>query len=332
MKAAYYERYGSADVVGLREVAMPQVADDGLLVKVAYSAVTTADWRFRASAFPKLFWLPGRLMAGLFAPRINVLGRNFSGHVVAVGKDVTQFQKGDAVFGVSEFGAHAEYVSMPADGPVHLIPDSLGFDAAAAVPFGALAALVFLRDFAQIKPGQNVLVMGASGGVGVYLVQLAKLFGAHVTGVSSAANLDLVRGLGADQVLDYAVDDFSRGDAVYDVIIDTVGATTFAASKPVLSPNGVFVPLEFQGREIWQALMTRLLGGKRVVVGVSGDTKDDLAVIAGHLARGDIRPVIGAEYSLDQIAQAHKRVESRHKTGAVVVNIAGPVALHLAAE
>lgn len=332
MKAAYYEKYGSADVVELRNVAMPQVADDGILIKVEYSGVTTADWRFRASAFPRLFWLPGRLMVGLFAPRRNILGSDFSGRVVAVGKDVVRFKEGDAVFGASGHGAHAEYLTMAADGPVCAMPASLGFDAAASVPFGALAALVFLRDIAQVKPGQKVLVIGASGGVGVFLVQLAKIFGAHVTGVSSADNLDLVRALGADRVIDYRTEDFSRGDAVYDVILDTVGGTSFSACTQVLSATGRFVPLEFQAREIWQALVTRLRGGKRVVIGVSGDTGNDLALIAGYLERGEIIPVIDGEYPMDQIADAHQRVESRHKTGAVVVNISGPAKQRLAAE
>ncbi|MFT7594873.1 MAG: NADPH:quinone reductase-like Zn-dependent oxidoreductase [Paracoccaceae bacterium] len=332
MKAAWYDRYGDADVLDIRDVAMPKIADDQILIKLQSSSVTTADWRLRASAFPGAFWLPGRLMFGLFAPRTHVLGGDFAGRVVAVGKDVTRFATGDSVFGFSTLGAHAEYLAVGEGSAVAAIPANLSFDQAAAVPFGGLSALVFLRDFAGLKPGQKVLINGASGGVGVFAVQVAKALGAEVTGISSAANLELVRSLGADHVIDHVVGDPDGETARYDVILDTIGTLDFAGVKQRLTAAGVFVPLNFGLRELWQSLMTSLRGGKRVVVGVSGDTQQDLLRLSDLLARGDIRPVIDGCYPLDRIAEAHRRVEGRHKTGAVVVTIEPADGAQLAAK
>lgn len=335
MKAAWYERYGGADVLDIRDVAMPEVADDQILIKVHASSVTTADWRLRASAFPGAFWLPGRLMFGLFAPRTHVLGGDYAGCVVTAGKAVTRFAEGDAVFGFSTLGAHAEYLAVGAESAVVAMPTGMGFDQAAAVPFGGLSALVFLRDFAGLKPGQKVLINGASGGVGVFAVQLAKVMGVEVTGVCSAGNLDLVRSLGADQVIDYATWDRTAETARYDVVLDTIGTMDFGGIKRMLTPNGVFVPLNFGLREVWQSLVTAhrsKFGGKRVVVGVSGDTQADLAWLAALLESGQIKPVIDSHYPLAKIAEAHRRVESRHKTGSVVLNVVPPEVATLVAE
>ena len=331
MKAAWYDRYGDADVVGMRDVAMPEISDDEILVKVHASTVTTADWRLRASAFPGAFWLPGRLMFGLFAPRSHVLGGDFAGRVVAVGKAVTRFSEGDAVFGFSTLGAHAEYLTICSDAAVAAMPPGVSFAEAAAVPFGALSALVFLRDFAQLKPGQKVLINGASGGVGVFAVQLAKVLGAEVTGISSAANLALVRSLGADHVIDYAAPDMAADTARYDVILDTIGTMNFAGIKQRLTSVGAFVPLNFGLREVWQSLMTGRRG-KRVVVGVSGDNQADLAWLADLLESRQIRGVIEDCYPLARISQAYRRVESRHKTGAVVLTIVPPEGKLVVAE
>lgn len=331
MKAAIYKHYGTADVLEIGEIGRPTIADNQVLVKVRASAVTTADWRIRASAFPAYAWLPGRLMFGLFAPKNKVLGSDFAGDVVSVGKAVTRFAPGDAVFGFAGSGAHAEYVAIAEDGPMAPKPDTLGYDEAAAVPFGALSALVFLRDFARIKPGQKVLINGASGGVGVFAVQLARHFGAEVTGVASTANLDLVRSIGADHAIDYTAEDFASNGKTYDLIFDTVGKTTFSGVRHALTPEGIFLPIEFGLREIGQSLITSMTGGKRVKIGVSGDTRADLAVIAELLAQGTIRPVIDGRYPLARIADAHRRVETRHKTGSVVVMIDEPEGLRLIA-
>ena len=319
MKAAYYANYGPADVLEIRDVTRPEISDDEILIKVFSSAVTTADWRIRASAFPSFAWVPGRLMFGLLAPRNKVLGTDFAGRIVAKGKNVTGFKGGDRVFGFAGQGSNAEYVKIAANGPVAQIPSNLSYNDAAAVPFGALSALVFLRDFAKVQPGQSVLINGASGGVGVFAVQLAKYFGAHVTGVASTGNLGLVSALGADEVIDYTTTDFTAQGDKYDLVFDTVGKTTFSSVRSVLSPTGIYLPIEFGLREIFQSLMTSRSKKQRVMVGVSDDKQSDIKLVSHLLEQGKIRPVIDALYSLDDIADAHRRVESRHKTGSTIV-------------
>lgn len=323
MKAAWHDRYGAADVLEIREVARPEPKDDEILVQVFATSVTTADWRFRASEFPKIMWLAGRAMAGLFAPKNNVLGSEFAGRVVARGKDVTKFKGGDEVFGFSgALGAHAEYLVVSQDGPVVRKPAGVGYDEAAAAPFGANTALTFLRDFAQVRPGQKVLIAGASGGVGVWAVQIAKHLGAQVTAVTSTGNVGLVNSLGADRVIDYKRDNYWETGETWDVIFDTAGTTKFAEAKRVLTPKGLFLPAEFQGREMLQALRAAIFGGKRVMLRVSGDSQENLQTIAGLMDEGEIRAVIDSHYPLERIADAHRRVESRHKRGSVVVTVA----------
>lgn len=321
MQAAVYERYGAADVLAVSEVPRPAVGEGDVLVAVAAASVSTADWRMRASAFPGGLWLPGRLMTGLFAPKRKILGTDFAGTVLEVGAGVTRWKVGDAVFGFSGHGAHAECLAMPQDGPIAGIPGALGFEEAAAVPFGALSALVFLRDFAKLESGQRILIVGASGGVGVFAVQLARHFGAEVTGVASGANFELVRDLGADRVIDYTREDFAAGGEAWDVILDTVGATSFAEARKALTPKGVYVPLNFGLREAAQAMITAIRGGPRIRLGVSGDTREDLKFVAGLLERGEIRAVIDNRYPLGAIAEAHRRVESRRKRGAVIIAV-----------
>ncbi len=332
MKAATYAKYGPADVLEITDIPRPEIKPNEVLVKVYATSVTTADWRIRASAFPGYAWLPGRLMFGLFRPRRPVLGSDFAGRIVAKGDAVTRFKGGDAVFGFSMNGAHAEFMAVAEDTAIAAKPANLSYDQAAAVPFGALSALVFLRDIAKVKPGSKVLIHGASGGVGVYAVQLAKNLGATVTGVASTENLNLLRALGADHVIDYTQTDFTRTGETHDVILDTVGKTSFARVRRALSPKGVFVPLEFGLREIAQSLITRIIGRKSVRIGVSGDNREDLETIARLLRDGTLKPVIDTTYGLDQIADAHRRVESRHKTGSVIVTLDRPEMPQLAAE
>ncbi|MSU91362.1 zinc-binding dehydrogenase [Rhodobacteraceae bacterium 2CG4] len=327
MKAAWHDRYGTADVLRIRDIDRPRIGDDEILVKVHASAVTTADWRLRASAFPAAFWLPGRLAFGLLRPKAKVLGAAFSGTVAARGANATGFADGQAVFGHAGAGAHAEYLAIGRDAPVLPRPEGLDHAQAAAVPFGALSALVFLRDMARLQPGQTILIAGATGDVGVWAVQLARHMGAEVTALASADKHALVRGLGAHHAIDYRRQDVSRGAARYDVILDTVGATRFRDARRALAPTGRWVALEFGLREVWQALWSGIAGGRRAVIGVSGDSRADLAELAELLARGAIRPVIDATFPLSRIAEAHRRVESRRKTGAVVLTVAEAAAL-----
>ena len=226
----------------------------------------------------------------------------------------------------------AAYNSDPDENAaIALKPRSLSHEEAAAVPFGGLAALVFLRDFAKVKPGKKVLVAGASGGVGVFAVQLARHLGAEVTAVTSTRNVELVRSLGADPVVDYAREDFTRAGPIYDVIIDTAGTTAFPRAKAALAPKGVYVPLEFGFAEILCAVATAITGGRKVVIGINGDGREDLEYLAGLLESGELRPVVDSRYPLGRIADAHRRVESRHKTGSVVVTVDPPEPLRLVA-
>ncbi len=318
MKAAVYERYGGPEVVAIREVPRPEPGEGEILVRVHAASVTTADWRLRASAFPGVLWLPGRLMVGLFAPKRPILGRDFAGVVERAGTGVTGFREGDRVFGVSGHGAHAEFVTVAETAAVLATPAGLDDAEAAALPFGALAALVFLRDYAKVRPGQAVLVVGATGGVGAYAVQIAAALGAEVTGVASTGNLELVRSLGAMHALDYALQPPAARD--YDVILDTVGATTFSSETGRLREGGVYVPLNFGLREGWQALTTRR-AARRVAIGVSGDSRADLEAVAGMVTEELLRPVVDRTYPLERIADAYRDVETRHRRGCVVVTM-----------
>jgi NADPH:quinone reductase-like Zn-dependent oxidoreductase len=311
-------------VVRLGEVDTPQIRADEVLVQVRATSVTTADYRFRASAFPGIFWLPGRLMSGLFRPRNPILGMDFSGVVQAVGKQVTRFRVGDPVFGAASAlsrGAHAEYVAVRESGAILHKPACLTDEQAAAIPFGAGSALAFLRDFGRLQPGQRVLVVGASGGVGIWAVQLARHLGAEVTAVCSARNLDLARSLGAHHVLDYAAGDYLGNGKTYDLIFDTVGVTTFASSRDALSERGTYLPLNIGFTEIVQALRTAWSANKKVKHAVSANTREGLEFIVGLIEAGVLQPVIDRVYPMDQIVAAHRHVESRHKRGSVIVTL-----------
>jgi NADPH:quinone reductase-like Zn-dependent oxidoreductase len=327
MQACTYEEYGSADVVKVSEVDKPGIEADELLVQVRAASVTTADWRFRASEFPRAFWLPGRLMAGLFRPRNPILGMDFSGVVEAVGSKVTRFRVGDAVFGSTDAmqrGAHAQYVAVPESAAIVHKPASLSDEQAAAVPFGANSALAFLRDVADLRAGQRVLIVGASGGVGVWAVQLARHLGAEVTAVCSARNAELVRSLGAHHVIDYQASNGvgANGDEQYDLIFDTIGVTSYADCKGALTEQGTYLPLNSELREIMQALLTSRSSGKRVKSAVSSNTREALEHVVGLIEAGVLQPVVDRVYPMQDIAEAHRHVEGRHKRGSVIVRMA----------
>ncbi|MBV2359584.1 NAD(P)-dependent alcohol dehydrogenase [Thalassococcus sp. CAU 1522] len=322
MKAAIYTRYGAPQSVSVKDVATPAPAPDQILIRVRASTVTTADWRLRASAFPGLLWLPGRLMTGLVAPKNPILGLEVAGEIVATGRDVTRFHIGQRVFGFTGGGAHAEYLALSQDAAVLPIPTGMSDAEAAALPWGAVAALVFLRDVARVKPGQDVLIVGASGGVGVYAVQIAKAMGATVTGVCSAANVDLVRDLGADTVLDYRKTDIRAARNAYDLVFDTVGATRYPKMIGALRKNGLFLPLNFGGRELWHLVLSRLIRGPRIKLFVNGDSAEDLRAVLAMVANGQLRPVVDRHFALDDIVSAHAYVEARHRKGAVIVDMA----------
>lgn len=260
-------------------------------------------------------------MTGLFRPRHRILGTEFSGRVTSVGGGVTAFRPGDSVFGFSGHGGNAEYLVMPADGPIAPQPEGLGYAEAAALPFGAISALVFLRDIAKLRPGQSLLVVGASGGVGFYAVQIARHLGARVTGVASGANRDLVLGLGAEAFIDYRTEKPTAPKTGFDVIFDTVGVMDFQAARPLLARDGVFVPLNFGVGDMFRALASSWRKGPKMRIAVSGDSRTDLDILARLVAEGALRPVIDRTFSLDDIAAAHAHVEGRHRKGAVIVAV-----------
>lgn len=322
MRAAVYHRYGPPAVVGIEEVPRPVPRPNEVLVRVHATTVAAADWRLR-KADP---WL-ARFYVGLTRPRrFSILGMEFSGVVEAVGGSVTRFKPGEAVFGasLSKLGAHAEYVCVPEDGALGPKPSNMSFEEAAAVMFGALTTLAFYAG-ADIQAGQKVLVYGASGSVGVYGVQLARRLGAHVTGVCSARNLDTVRGIGADEVLDYARQDFAADGPVYDVIFETVGKTRLGHCLRALKPGGIFLTCAPMGDMLVPfrgALMGRKAGARKVtMMPRKTDRQANVALLKRLIEAGAVRTVIDRVFPFEDIVEAHRLAESGHKRGHAVVKI-----------
>ncbi|MEO6012236.1 MAG: NAD(P)-dependent alcohol dehydrogenase [Devosia sp.] len=319
MKAAYYEAYGAPDVVEIREVAKPVPRDNEVVVKVHTTIVSSGDARMRAFDLPELFRIPGRLMLGWPKPKKTVLGFCVAGTVDAVGSAVTGFRIGDEVFGGKVGGAHAEYDCLSAKDIVAK-PAALSFEAAATVPFGPNTALTFLRN-AKVGPGTRLLVIGASGSVGAYAVQIAKHMGATVTAVCSGANAELVGGLGADRVVDYTTQDIRKLGETFDVVFETVGSTSFADVLPLLTPTGTFATAVMAPSDIGPMLWPPARQGRRIVGGEASPNAEKLNYLAGLMVSGAIKPVIDSRYTLDTIRDAHARVDSKRKRGDVVVSI-----------
>lgn len=312
MKAAVYTRYGPPEVLQVKDVEKPIPKDNQVLIRVFATTVTSGDVRLR-KADPFLV----RLFAGLTRPKKPIIGSELAGVVEALGKDARQFKVGEQVFGAS-VSAYAEYTCVKDGGLRARKPTNMTFEEAAAIPFGALSALHFLRK-GNVRKGQSVLVVGASGGVGTAAVQLAMHFGADVTGVCSTANLDLVKSLGANRVIDYTKEDFAA-PATYDVIFDTVGKSGFLRSMKSLKKKGVFlsaVALVPILRKLWASIA----GRKRVVGGISKPKTEDLVFLKELIEAGKLRSVIDRRYPLEQIAEAHRYVEGGHKKGNVVITL-----------
>lgn len=328
MKAIVYTEYGSADVLTLKEVPKPTPRDNEVLIKVHASTVTTGDVNMRGFTFvpPGFGFLP-RLMFGLRKPKKEILGVELAGVIETVGRNVSRFKPGDPVFGINsaEVGAYAEYVCWPEKRALAAKPSTITYEESAAVPFGTTTALYFLRDLAKIQHGQTILINGASGSVGVYAVQLAKYYGAEVTGVSSTANLDLVRSLGADRVIDYTKEDFRTQAEKYDMIFDTVvGKTSFAACENSLKPKGSYLAVAGGLREMGQMAWTSIRGGRKVLAGSPAERSEDLIFIQELVDAGKIKPVIDRRYPLEQIANAHRYVDTGRKRGSVIITVASP--------
>ncbi|MEV7647267.1 DUF2306 domain-containing protein [Arthrobacter sp. NPDC089319] len=321
MRAAVYRKFGPPEVVSVVEVPKPSHGPRDVLVKVHASTVSAADYRSRGRDVPKGLGLLAAKGLGLFRPRNKVLGMDIAGVVEDVGSDVTKFQPGDEVVGMlgAKFGGHAEYACLPADGLITVKPRNLGFEEAVTLVFGGLTARSFLNR-ADISPGDTVLINGASGAVGTAAVQLAKQLGAHVTGVSSAANSELVASLGADRVIDYNQIDFTAEGKTYDVIMDCVGNAPFERVELSLNPGGCLLLVIADLKAILKSSSRTRKSGKQVVV-TSKPSVDDLRYLVYLAESGQYRPVVDRTYNLDDIAQAHRFADTGRKAGNVVLRI-----------
>ena len=322
MLAVVYEKYGSPDVLEFQEVTKPTPKDKEILIKVHATTVTVADVRSRSFTVPLSFWIPARVTLGIRRPKRNILGAELAGEIESVGKDVKRFKKGDQVFAptLGTFGAYAEYKCLPEDSVIATKPANMSYEEAAALPIGARTALHYVRK-AKVQPGQKVLVYGASGSVGTYAVQLAKYFGAEVTGVCSTANLELVKSLGADKVLDYTVEDFSNNGETYDVILETVDKSSFSACMKALKEDGIYlnVTVPFPSMEM---LWTKMTSSKKLVLGENPSKQvEDLVFLKELVEAGKLKSVIDRVYPLEQIVDAHRYVDKGHKKGNVAITV-----------
>ena len=323
MRAAVCTAYGDPDAVVLRDVETPVPGDDEILVRVRATTVSSGDSRVRGSNFPPGFALMARLIFGVSRPRQPVLGGECAGMVEAIGTKVTQFRTGDAVIALTgaRFGCHAEVVRVRADGAVVPKPAGIDFEQAASLAFGGTTALHFLRGPGKLKAGERVLINGASGAVGIAAAQLAKHFGAHVTGVCSAANADVVRSLGADTVIDYRTADFTGIGQRWDVIMDTVGNLTFARCRGSLNAKGRLLLVAAGLGDLLKAPLQSMTSGLSVAGGTAPERAGDLALLAQLCDAGAVKPVIDSRYAFADIASAHTRADTGRKVGSVVVNM-----------
>ena len=323
MKAIVYTKYGTPEVLQLKEMDKPTPKDNEVLIKIYATTVTATECTFRKG---KPFF--SRLFTGLIRPKITTLGEELAGEIEAVGNDVKLFKNGAQIFGTAGpgFGANAEYICIPEDGVLAIKPTNMTDEEAASSVDGFLTALPFLRDKGNIKSGDKVLIYGASGSIGTSAVQVAKYFGAEVTAVCSTTNLELVKSLGADNVIDYTREDFSKTSQTYDIIFDTVGKTSFSRCKSSLNQKGIFLEAGIGLAIFRQVLWTSIIGGKKAKIAATGlrppdERTKDLIFLKELMEAGKIKPVIDRRYPLEQIAEAHRYVDKGHKKGNVVITL-----------
>jgi len=323
MKAVMALGYGSPDVLTVKEVKIPQPTDRQVLIRVKVASTTRADGMMRTG---KPYF--GRLFTGLSKPKHPIPGTGFAGEVIETGKQVTKFKNGDLVFGETTLGfsTNAEYVTVPEDGVILPKPDNLSFAEAATFCDGHLTSINFLREIAEIKPGQKILINGASGSLGTAAVQLAKYFGAEVTGVCSERNTGLVKSLGADYVINYNREDFTTSGKTYDVIYDTVGKSSFTKSKSALKENGIYISPVLKFSLLLQMMKTSLFGKKKAKFAASGLKSDGelrslLQELVDIFRTGKLKTIIDRQFPLEKAAQAHRYIANGHKKGNVVLTV-----------
>jgi NADPH:quinone reductase-like Zn-dependent oxidoreductase len=322
MKAIICTKYGRPDVLQIKEVETPAPKDNEVLVRVHAATVTAGDCELRSLKVPLSLRLLMRIGFGFRGPRRRILGQELAGEIESVGKDVKLFKKGDRVFALTGFrlGAYAEYDCLPERGLIASKPANMSYEEAAAVPLGGLHASHFLRK-ANIQSGQKVLINGAGGSIGTFAVQLAKSFGAEVTGVDSAGKLDTLRSIGADHVVDYSKEDFTKSGETYDVIFDVVGKSSFSGCLRSLKENGSYLlgnpRLSQQIRAPWSSRMS----GRKVIGGNVSYKAEDLVFVKEIIETGKVRSIIDRRYPLEQIVEAHRYVDTGQKTGNVVITV-----------
>jgi len=317
MKAATCTKYGNPSFLKLVEISKPTPKEDQVLVKIHASSVTSGDARIRR-ADPYVI----RLIFGFNRPRKSVLGVVVAGEIESVGSKVTKFKAGDKVFGTTgmSFGAHAEYQCISENGTLALMPEEISFEEAAAIPFGATASLHFLRK-GNVKQGQKVLIYGASGALGTMAIQLAKEFGAEVTAVCSSTNTKMVLDLGADKVIDYTKEDFTKNGIKYDVIFDTIGKSSFSSGLKSLTKKGTMLLASASMGQMLRGAISSMFGRKKIISGVIKETAEDMNFFKKLIEVGKLKAVIDKVYSLEEIAKAHTHVDSGHKKGNVIINM-----------
>ena len=322
MKAIIWTKYGSPDVLQLQEVEKPVPQDHEVLIRIRAASVSAGDVELRGARFPLWLALPLRFYIGILHPkRITILGQELAGEIEAVGKEVTRFKPGDPVLAWTglRLGGYAEYACLPANGMVALKPAALTYEEAVTLPVGGVEALYFMRT-ANIQPGEKVLIFGAGGSIGTMAVQLAKSFGAEVTGLDSTGKLDMLRSIGADHVMDYTREDFTKNRKAYDVIIDVIGKSPLSGSLRTLKPNGRYLANPNISKAIQAKWLTRNTTQK-VIFGSANPKLKDLDTLLELIAAGKLKPVIDRTYPLEQVAEAHRYAETGQKKGNVIVRV-----------